>query len=210
MYTLLEKIAQGILQTPFWEWVGVITSIAYVILAAMRNILCWSFALISSACYIYLCFSANLYIDTLLQAFYFATGVLGWIFWHRSAREEESKVTTWGFKDNLFNILASGVLTVSLGYIFDRFTLQASPYTDAFVTCFSLSATLMITKKVHEGWIYLIIVDFVSIFLYAGRDLYMTSLLYVMYTVIAVFGWWGWYASFKTSRRSTQDDFFAR
>lgn len=196
---LLAKVWNGVLLTPFWEWVGVVTSVAYVILAAKRSIACWIFALISSACYVYLCFSAKLYIETMLQGFYFAMGILGWILWYR-LQPVEQEIKTWGLRYNLLNILLSGILTCVLGFIFSRYTNQASPYMDAFVTSFCLSATLMITKKVHEGWIYLIVIDFVSIFLYAGRDLYLSSLLYIMYTLIAVFGWIEWYGKFKDSK----------
>jgi nicotinamide mononucleotide transporter len=50
----------------------------------------------------------------------------------------------------------------------------------------------MITKKVHEGWVYLIVVDLVSIYLYASRALYLTAILSIIYTIIALFAWISW------------------
>ncbi len=170
---------------------AVIASILYVVLAAKRMILCWLFALISSALYVYICFISKLYIETSLQTFYFAMGILGWVFWRKSASDPE-EIKTWGFKLNVLNITISAILTIGLGFIFKYNTDQASPFLDAFVTSFALSATLMITKKVHEGWVYLIVVDLVSIYLYASRALYLTAILSIIYTIIALFAWISW------------------
>lgn len=191
MQTFLQLFLKGVYQTTVWEWLAVFTSILYVVLAAKRLILCWLFALISSALYVYICFFSKLYIETFLQTFYFGMGILGWVFWHQSANETE-EIKTWGIKLNLLNVIISSILTISLGLYFKYNTDQASPFLDAFVTSFALSATLMITKKVHEGWVYLIIVDLISIYLYATRELYLTSMLSIVYTIIALFAWISW------------------
>jgi len=194
--TVYQQFLKAIIQTSIWEWFAVATAILYVILATKRLILCWIFALISSALYVYICFISKLYIETFLQVFYFGMGVLGWILWKKSSVENK-EIKTWGIRLNLINIILSGILTLGLGYFFKLNTDQASPFLDAFVTSFALSATLMITKKVHEGWIYFIVVDLVSIYLYASRELYLTSFLSIVYTIIAIFGWLAWLKAMK-------------
>lgn len=199
MQTVDQQILRAIIQTSIWEWFAVATAIFYVILAAKRLILCWLFALISSALYVYICFISKLYIETFLQVFYFGMGVLGWILWNKSSAEN-NEIKTWGIRLNLINILLSGILTFGLGYYFKLNTNQASPFLDAFVTSFALSATLMITKKVHEGWAYFIAVDIVSIYLYASRELYLSSFLSIVYTILAIFGWLAWLKAMKKER----------
>lgn len=200
MQSISQQFLNAIFQTTIWEWTAVVTSVLYVVLAAKRLIVCWIFALISSALYVYICFISKLYIETFLQSFYFGMGILGWIFWSKSAGEKE-EIKTWGLKLNLLNVFLSGILTLSLGLYFKYNTDQASPFLDAFVTAFALSATLMITKKAHEGWIYLIVVDILSIYLYATRDLYLTSMLSILYTIIAIFAWISW---LKVRKKSNQ------
>lgn len=195
MNELLANILNGILETSYLEWFAVITGIMYVILAAKSKISCWIFALMSSAAYVYLCFFANLYLETVLQLFYFVMGIIGWVLWNRP--KEEVTVRTWGIKWNIINIILSGFATIVLGYFFKTHTAQAYPYLDAFIFSFCLSATFMITKKVHEGWIYLIIIDIFSIYLYAGRDLFLSAGLYLIFTGIAVFGWLEWWKIFR-------------
>ena len=53
------------------ETVAVIFSLLYVYLAAHQNNLCWLAAVISVSLYIYICFNAKLYAETILQVFYF-------------------------------------------------------------------------------------------------------------------------------------------
>jgi nicotinamide mononucleotide transporter len=191
MQTFIDIFWKGVVQTTVLEWIAVSTSIIYVILASKRMILCWVFALISSGLYVYICYFSQLYIETFLQLFYVVMGILGWIFWKQSKNESE-EIKTWGFRFNSINCLLSGGVAFALGLYFDVYTDQASPYLDATVTSFALSATWMITKKVHEGWIYLLVVDLLSIYLYATRELYLTSLLSLIYAIMAYFGWNAW------------------
>ena len=55
----------------------------------------------------------------------------------------------------------------------------------------------MITKKVLENWLYWIVIDVVSIYLYFNRDLHLTSLLFMLYTIIAIFGYFAWLKRMK-------------
>ena len=66
------------------------------------------------------------------------------------------------------------------------------PIIDSFTTCFSIIATFLVVKKILENWIYWIIIDLVSIYIYFSRDLHLTSLLFLVYTVIAIIGYFNW------------------
>lgn len=178
-------------QSSFLEWAAVLTSIVYVILAARNNIFCWFFAIVSSAIYTYICFTFQLYIESGLQFFYLAMGVIGLLLWKKS-NDTGGLITTWKLSQHIINISVSGIGTIVLGYVFSQYTDQATPYIDAFTTCYSLAATYMVTKRVLENWIYWIIIDSVSIYLYAGRDLYLTSVLFIIFTVLAIIGYISW------------------
>ena len=84
-----------------------------------------------------------------------------------------------------------------LGYIFAYFTNQANPFVDAFTSVFSFTATFMVTKKVLENWIYWIIIDAISVYLFYSRELYVTAGLMCLYSLIAVFGLVKWYLIYK-------------
>lgn len=182
------------------EWLAVISSIIYVILAAKRSILCWLFAFIGSALFVYLCYIGNLYIESVLQFFYVAMAVVGWLTW-KNSNSDESQIKKWGLNKHLINIVLSGVTALLIGYIFDKYTAQANPYIDAFTTCYSLSATYMVTKKIIGNWLYWIVIDLVSIYLYAQRDYYLTAVQYGLFTLLAVYGYKVWRKEYKLQKQ---------
>ena len=122
--------------------------------------------------------------------------IVGWVTWNH-AKTEEVTLKKWEVKKHLINILASGFVAVVLGYLFDTYTNQANPYIDAFTTVYSLAATLMVTQKIVENWIYWIVIDLVSIYLYAQRDYNLTAVQYILFTVLAVFGFVAWQKAYK-------------
>jgi nicotinamide mononucleotide transporter len=197
MLEIVQNIKTGFINTSLIEWLGVLTGLLYVILISFKNITAWLFALLSSAIYVYLCFKSNLFLETGLQLFYVAMAIFGWLKWRKDSLENETNIIKWDYRLHLLNIVISGSLTFIIGYIFDNFTSQANPYTDAFSTIFSLVATFMVTKKVLENWIYWIFIDTVCIYLFASRGLYLTSLLFILYTSIAVIGFFQWRSLFK-------------
>ncbi|MFT5861118.1 MAG: nicotinamide mononucleotide transporter [Flavobacteriaceae bacterium] len=195
MFSFFESLLVEIKMTSVWEWIAVVTAVAYVILAARKNILCWIFALLSSAIYVYLCIIGKLYIEAILSLFYVVMAVVGWIAWNAATADD--RIHTWKINKHLINITISGVLAYLLGLSFDLWTDQAFPYIDAFTTVFSLSATFMIVRKVLENWIYWIAIDLASIYLYHDRGYTLTSVLFAIYTLLAIVGFYSWRKSYK-------------
>ena len=200
MNSILNNIYNSILQTSIWEWLAVASSLLYVILITYKVLAAWIFAALSSVLYIYLCYSNRLYLESILQVFYFGMAIYGWFMWTSDDDTKDVTVIQWPLKYHLYNILISGALMLLFGYIFDQYSNQANPYLDAFTTIFSLMATFMVAKKVLENWIYWIIIDAFSVYLFASRGLYMTSVLFILYTLIAMFGYFSWKKQFNLDK----------
>jgi nicotinamide mononucleotide transporter len=194
--SFFTSLWENIVATSLIEYLAVFSSIIYVVLAAKRMILCWLFAFIGSALFVYLCYVGELYIESMLQLFYVAMAIVGWLNWKKS-ENDQLEIKKWKVNEHLLNIVISGIVAAVLGYLFDKFTNQANPYVDAFTTCYSLSATFMVTKKVLGNWIYWIVIDIVSIYLYAQRDYHLTAVQYGIFTIIAVFGFIAWWNQYK-------------
>ena len=199
MTSFITSVWEGILATSIIEWLAVVSSVIYVILAAKRLIICWIFAFIGSALFVYLCYIGELYIESILQFFYVVMAVVGWMSWKKS-ESENSSIIKWGMNYHFLNIVISGFIAFILGYVFDNYTNQANPYVDAFTTCYSLSATFMVTRKILGNWIYWIVIDLVSIYLYAQRDYNLTAVQYGLFTILAVFGFIAWRKEYKLQR----------
>ncbi len=220
MISFVDSFITDIYKTSIIEWLAVVSGTIYLGLLTRKNILCWYFALASSLLYVYLCFIAHLYLETLLQLFYAFMAVVGWYIWFTEKTEGQLQKSTeikdkpintkpikielpireWSLKFHLFNILLSALISLVLGYIFANYTKQLNPYVDAFTTVFSLSTTYMVAKRILSNWIYWIVIDFVSIFLYYDRGYSLSSLLYLIYTIMAFSGFIYWQKQFKSQK----------
>ena len=178
------------------ETAAVLLSIIYVILAAKQNIWCWAFAAISVILYIYICFTSELFAETILQFFYLGMAGYGYYNWNRSIQGLE--IAEWGARKHLLVILFGAIASFLVGFYFTTYTNAKMPIVDSFTTVFAVIATYMMTKKVLENWLYWIVIDTVSIYLYFSRDLHLTSLLFIVYTLIAIFGYFSWLRKITT------------
>ena len=50
----------------------------------------------------------------------------------------------------------------------------------------------MVAKKILENWLYWIVIDAVSIYIYIDRELYLTVLLFSIYLIMAALGYHQW------------------
>lgn len=179
------------------ELVAIGFAIAYVILAAKQNIWCWLCAMISTALYIVLYYKVALLSESLLNVYYLLIAAYGWRYWRRHGNDQaELAVTSWRVSQHLWLIAGTAACVPLLGYWMSRLG-AALPYVDAATSCFAVSATWLVTRKVLENWLYWIVIDIVGIYVNAVRGLQLTSLLFVAYVVLAVYGYVQWRRSFR-------------
>jgi len=171
------------------ESLAVFFSLIYVILAAKENIWCWGAALISVSLYVYICYTAKLYPETGLQIFYLIMAVIGYLTWNKKSKEE---IKEWSEFKHLIIIVLGALFSFIMGFYFFTYTESAMPIIDSITTVFSVIATYMVVKKVLRNWLYWIVIDLLSVYMYFHRDLHLTSLLFVAYATIAVFGYISW------------------
>ena len=177
------------------ESIAVFFSILYVVLAVKENIWCWVAAGISVILYIYICFSAQLYPETGLQFFYLFMALYGYYNWNK--KEQSLQISEWSISKHLFVLVIGAILTFLMGFYFATYTNAKMPIVDSFTTIFSIFATYMVVKKILGNWLYWIVIDTVSVYLYFSRDLHLTSLLFIVYTIIAIFGYFSWIKKMK-------------
>jgi nicotinamide mononucleotide transporter len=63
---------------------------------------------------------------------------------------------------------------------------------DAAVTVLSIVAMVQMTRKLVENWLLWVVIDLISIVLYAKQGVYFMALEYVLLTFIALNGSWAW------------------
>lgn len=185
--------------TVLLEWITFVAALAYVYFAAQKKIVTWVFALISVGLTFYLDVIGKLYIESGLQVFYFAMAIYGWINW-KKAEKNDLPITRWSIQLHLLNIFASALLALLVGYLFDNYTEQSTPYLDAFTTCFSLVATFMVVKRVIENWLYWIFINMGMVVLYLNNNYEILALQYGLFVILAIYGYWSWNKALKQQR----------
>jgi nicotinamide mononucleotide transporter len=68
----------------------------------------------------------------------------------------------------------------------------AGTWLDSFILLGSLIAQILMVREKFEAWPIWFVVNIVATIHYARQDLWFTSLLYVVFTIIAVIGWRKW------------------
>ncbi|MBT8089542.1 MAG: nicotinamide riboside transporter PnuC [Gammaproteobacteria bacterium] len=198
MTSLLAKLLEQAQAFSPLEVVAVLLAIGYLLLAIRQNIWCWLCAGVSTAIYVWLFIGARLYMESVLNGFYFVMAIYGWYFWTTGAtKDHERPVVAWPLQTHVAAIVV--ILAVSLvnGILLSRFTDAAFPYIDSLTTWSAIWATFLVARKVLENWWYWLGIDMASVFVYWLRDLQLTSLLFVIYVIMIPFGLVAWSRSMR-------------
>lgn len=202
----LGSILKELLGTSVWEAVAVVLALAYLVLAVRRSLWCWLCAFISTAIYIVLMIRSGLVMDTLLQGYYLAMAVYGYIEWRRGQQPSgELEVVSWSVRQHAVAILAVALATVLNAWALQHLAVWLadggalrkiltvrSPWLDSFVTWGSVLTTWMVARRVIENWLYWIIVDSIAAYLYYSRGLTATAGLFIVYVIMVIHGYWVW------------------
>ncbi len=193
MGSLVSVVVEQLRTLSPLELVAVMLAIAYLLLAIRQNIWCWFCAGLSTAMYVYLFVDAKLYMESLLNVFYFGMALYGWHVWYSGrAGDAELPVSVWSLSVHARALLAIAAISLISGYLFERFTDAAFPYIDSMTTWSAIWATFLVARKVLENWWYWLVIDSVSVFIYWQRDLQLTSILFVIYVFLVPIGLLSW------------------
>ena len=193
MNDLAQAITEAWQATGQLEIVSVIFGLAYVVLAARENIWCWPAALVGTGTAIFLFWDASLLMESALNVYYLLMAVYGWWHWQYGGEANTTlAISSWRLNQHLLAISLIVVFTLGSGFLLSNNTSAALPYVDSFTTWSAVLTTWMVTRKILENWLYWVVIDAVSVWLYLERGLALYAVLFVAYTVIAVFGYLQW------------------
>ena len=190
---LSEFLAQSWL-----EAIAVFCAIAYLVLAIRQQKACWIFAGISTAIYVWILFDAKLYMESVLNIFYFAAAIYGFVFWQSGEQQGAGRpVVSWHWHRHAKAIAAVMLLSLLNGYLLTRYTDAAFPYVDSLTTWFAIWTTFLVARKVLENWWYWLVIDAVMVYLFAARGLNLSAALFVLYLAMIPFGYVAWSRSMR-------------
>ena len=207
------------------EAVGTIFGLLCIWYASKEKIFNFYFGLINVTLFAIIFYQIQLYANLLLQIFFFAMNLYGLYAWGKPTSSDDGLRIRWLSKPQLIltivvSLIAIGILAKFINPFFNTLTiiavklmqlaipsiampaLQPDPYPlmDAAVTILSIVAMVQMTRKLVENWIIWVVIDLISIILYAKQGVYFMALEYVLLTAIAFNGTIGWIKAARKNR----------
>jgi nicotinamide mononucleotide transporter len=191
--TALEFVGALLGLTNPLEIVAVLLGLANIILLVFRSVWNYPFGILMVLLYFFVFYDAKLYSDALLQIFFLLVQLYGWLQWVRNKAEAGAIVVESLPVRTLLTIgVASLVAIFAWGAMMYRFTDASYPYWDGSVAILSVVAQILLARRYIENWAIWILVDIISIGLYAAKGLWPTLGLYIVFLIISVLGLIEW------------------
>jgi nicotinamide mononucleotide transporter len=170
------------------EAIAAIASAWSVWLLAKNNPLGWWIGLIGVIAYAAVFYRVKLYGEVAIQFFYLITSLQAIYVWLRGGENNTEKPV--GRLSQRWLILTAILVTVgAFGLRSVLISLGgAAPFWDALTTVLSAIAQLYLMERYLKSWYLWIVADTIYVPLYASRGLYLTSILYAMFLLVAIHG----------------------
>ena len=196
------------------EAVGTVAGLLCIWLASLEKIVNYLFGLINVTLFAIIFFQIQLYASLLLQLFFFAANLYGWYAWSRQTSQNEAelqirwlplpKALGWLaacvvaiafmtlYIDPVFAVLTRVAVNVmqAMGVNVVMPTLQpdAFPFWDSCMMVLSIAAMVLMTRKYVENWLLWVIINVISVVIFALQGVYAMALEYLILTFIALNG----------------------
>lgn len=174
------------------EIIAVIFTLVSVILSIRRNILCWPIGIVGIIAYATLFTTNKLNADFGLQFIFIIQSLIGWWYWNRGQDGGELPVTRLKTKESLTLVGMMVIAYCLIVYLLTNYTNSSMIYLDSFVSIGSVTANWLLVKKKFESWVIWIMVDIAFVTLFASKGLYMSAVLYSIFTCTAINGFVTW------------------
>lgn len=199
------------------EAIGTIFGLLCIWYASQEKRFNFYFGLINVTLFAIIFYQIQLYANLLLQIFFWVMNIYGLYAWGRSNGAAENLKIRWLTLPQLVltiigSLLAIALLSLYISPFFNGLTsvavklmqfvvpnlamptLQVDPYPlmDAAVTILSIVAMVQMTRKLVENWLLWVLINLISIVLYAKQGVYFMALEYVLLTFIALNGSVAW------------------
>lgn len=176
------------------EIVAFVLAIVMVVCNIRVNPIAWPLAIVSSLMYFALFWNSKLYGDASLQIVFVVVAGWGWWQWLRGTEADGSalkvrRLSTQG-RWLMLGLLALG--WPGIGLFLKHYTDTDVPWWDAFPTAGSLIGQWLLGRKYVENWAAWIVVNVVSVALFAYKGLWLTVVLYLVFIAMSFIGWRAW------------------
>ncbi len=199
----------------YLELILLVFNVGGVYLAARTNVLTAPVCLVAITAYMMFCISCNFYSEFFLQIYFFIANIWLWISWgtkstsntkptYMGVYEYTLVLGMWVFGtwmlgsniDSIFTLFATSItafVAMFTEVAVYQHTPASYPYVDAFTTIGQVIAMILMVRRFVENWWIWIIIDVVSIPMFALKGGYGVSLMFILFLVPAIYGAIRWH-----------------
>lgn len=159
---------------------------ASIFLAGRNSIHVWWTTIVGCVLFAWVFFTAKLYADVTLQAFFVGASLVGWWRWLHGRQGSALPVRHSPPPLVAASALSGAAVALGYGWLLARFTDAYAPFVDSIVLAFSVVGQLLLIARRVENWWCWLLVNTIAVPLYASRGLYLTAVLYAAFWVNAV------------------------
>lgn len=194
----------------FLETTAAVFGLLSVYFSIRKNILVYPAGMVSTALYVYILFTFGLLGDMLINFYYTIMSVYGWILWAKSSEDHVHVKVSWTTKKEWFAAGALFLLSLLLvtavyyykPFINNKFSMDQvtlgldhldwANWLDVLTTALFLVGMWLMAKRRIENWIFWIIGDLICVPMMLHKGLGITSVQYLVFTVMAAIGYLEW------------------
>lgn len=202
------------------ELIAAVFGLLSVYFSIKKNIWVYPTGIVSTALYVYILFKFGLLGDMMINFYYTVMSIYGWVLWAKSSEDHvhvevsPARKKEWIFAGILF--VLSLILVTAVYYykpfIDNKFSmlnvtlgldhLDWANWLDVLTTAIFLVGMWFMAKRKIENWIFWIIGDLICIPMMVYKGLGITSVQYLVFTVMAVVGYMEWSKNSKAALKS--------
>ncbi len=180
------------------EFISTILQLASVWYAKKNNILVYPTGIVGVAIAVFVCFTAQLYADSVLNIFYVVMSIYGWYHWVLKKGDAYKYPISWCSK---FEYITGTIFFVvgwaGIYFLLKNYTNSTVPILDSFVSSSAITAMWWMALRKIENWIAWIISDLVAIPLFFYKHLVLFAIMFLLFLVLAIAGLREWMKKYK-------------
>ncbi|HYP34355.1 MAG TPA: nicotinamide riboside transporter PnuC [Burkholderiaceae bacterium] len=178
-----------------WIEVAAFAVSLWMVVCEMRvHPLAWPLAMLSSLAYALLFADSKLYGEASLQLFFVAMSLWGWWQWLRGRGDDGAVLVVHALTTRKAAAASAATLLAwpLVAWLLMRFTDSTVPWLDALPTVGSVLGTWLMGRKFIESWWTWIAVNAFSVALFGYKQLWLTVILYALFTALSWAGLRSW------------------
>ena len=192
---LFQQYSDYSLTHTLLELFAVFMNILSVIYAKRNSVLLYPTGLIGTGIFVYLLFNFSLLGDMIINFYFVIMSIYGWYYWTKKKdRKFIHNVSRVSGNEYYFSILLAVISLISVYLVYEFFGKWNSwtAYVDSITTAIFFVAMWLMARRKIESWVFWFIGDIITIPLYFYKGLTISSIQYLIFSILAILGYISW------------------